>query len=693
MRFPRSLSCLAAVLFAVAAIIIVRFTFDRATLSGRHTDSAVFELGPNSHIKRVSYSQRAEATLNGGVAWINSAPISISELRGKIVLLDFWTFCCINCHHILPVLAKLEEKYQDELVVIGVHSAKFDAERDTENIRRKVAEYRIKHPVINDARMALWNHYQIEYWPTLVLIDARGYVYSKYASEGHDAEVDRDIGLLIDEAKARGELNTTPLKFSPEMERPVNGPLLYPGKVLADSAGKRLFITDTGHNRIIQATLYGAEPKAIGSGQQGLDDGAYEKATFNRPQGLCLVGDTLYVADTENHVIRAVDLGERKVSTVAGLGFQFRGGAPKVGIGGPALRNPLSSPWDVIQVGDEKALYIAMAGLHQIWRLDLAEKTLRVFAGTGNENIVDGPAASANFAQPSGLATDGQNLFVADSEVSGVRVITNVQGREPLVQTVVGQGLFQFGDVDGRGATVRLQHCLGLSYGGDHLYIADTYNNKIKICEPRDRTVHAFVGAPKAGDADDPPHFYEPGGVSVTADLLFVADTNNHKIRAVDLKTHAVKTLALERLTPPHLSPPPPSFPNKRVIEVATAEIPPGQSITLDVTLPLPKGYKLNEEVPLVYLVETPEKSGILGPEVLPEGQKIKPPATKFTIKAPLARPAAAGDKFDVRVSLQTFVCSETSSLCAIKSYVWNVPVEFTDSATPEHVKLSADTK
>ena len=290
------------------------------------------------------------------------------------------------------------------------------------------------------------------------------------------------------------------------------------------------------------------------------------------------------------------------------------------------------------------------------------------------------PRPSANFAQPSGLATDGENLFVADSEVSGVRVITGIHGRQRR-RCVRSSARASSSSATRTAAapTVRLQHCLGLAYAGGHLYIADTYNNKIKICEPRNRSVTSLVGSHKPGDSDDPPHFYEPGGVSATEDRLYVADTNNHKVRVVDLKTHAVKTLALEGLSPPRLAPRPPSFPEQEGHRRRGREAAPGQSIALDVSIPLAQGLKLNEEVPLTYLVETPEKSGILGPEVLPEGQKIKPPATKFTITVPLAKPAAAGDKLDLRVSLQTFVCSETSSLCAIKSYVWNVPVAFAD--------------
>jgi DNA-binding beta-propeller fold protein YncE len=407
---------------------------------------------------------------------------------------------------------------------------------------------------------------------------------------------------------------------------------------------------------------------------------------------MCLDGETLYVADTENHAIRAVDLKQHTVSTVAGIGTQARG-IPHPGAYGPAKTTALCSPWDVIQLGGDKSLYIAMAGTHQIWKLAAGLETVSVFAGSGVENIRDGPLASANFAQPSGLASDGQHLFVADSEVSGVRVITGIGTNASGVRTIVGQGLFEFGDKDGHGASVRLQHCLGLSFGNNHLYIADSYNNKIKICEPKNRTVHTFVGLHKAGDSDDPPHFYEPGGLSATEDKLYVADTNNHKIRVVELKTRTVKTLALAGLTAPQLAPKPPSFPNKRVIQVASATAEPGKSIEFAVSIPLARGYKLNEEVPLVYLVETPERSGMLGPEVSPSGQKIKPPATKFTINVPLAKSAEPGEKIDVRLSLQTFVCSESSNLCMIKSYVWNIPVTFLSEAAKGPIPLTSELK
>jgi len=650
------------------------------------------DLRLNPHMELTSFRQNIAPSLRGGVDWINSGPITFAELRGKIVLLDFWTYCCINCHHVLPDLAKLEEKYKNELVVIGVHSAKFDAERDTENIRHKVAEYRIKHPVVNDANMVIWRHFGIQSWPTLVLIDANGMILGAVSGEGKYDVLDQEIGQLVELHKARGELNETPLKFTPEMARPSNGPLLFPGKVVADAAGKRLFIADTGHNRIIQTSLEGTHSVVIGSGEEGFDDGEFKKATFNRPQGMCLDGDTLYVADTENHAIRALDLKDGQVSTVAGIGTQARRifGPPSTG---PAKTTALCSPWDLVQVPGDKSLYIAMAGPHQIWKLDLAAGTVSVFAGSGYEDIQDGTAASAKFAQPSGLATDGENLFVADSEVSGVRAITGIHGRGPLVNTIVGEGLFKFGDHDGRGFAVRLQHCLGLTYAGGHLYIADTYNNKIKVCEPKTRSVRTFAGSHTPGDSDDPPHFYQPGGLSATEEKLYVADTNNHKIRVIDLKTDKVTTLALEGLSSPRLAPRPPVFPNAKQIAVPEVEAAAGKSITLAVAIPLPKELKLNEDSAMTYLVETPDQKGILGPEVLPEGQRIKPPATKFSIKVPLAKAARAGDKLELRLSVETLVCSHTSNVCMIRSFVWNIPITFTETGSTEPVSLSAPTK
>ena len=645
----------------------------------------------------------AEASLEGGVGWINSAgPIRMKDLRGKIVVLDFWTYCCINCHHVLPALAKLEEKYKNEVVVIGVHTPKFFAEQKTENLRQKVREYGIKHPVVNDANQVLWQTFGVNSWPTLIVLGPRGELIGRESGEVPFEALDKFIGTKVASYRARKELDETPVKFFPENEKPDETPLLFPGKVVADAAGKRLFIADTAHNRIVISGLNGQDPKPIGNGTPGLVDGDFAKAQFNRPQGMCLVEGTLYVADTENHALRAIDLKARKVATVAGTGHQthnFRAHGPGTG-------TSLSSPWDVVHVPGSKMLLIAMAGQHQIWRYELDSKIVEVWAGTGREDVGDGPIDRAAFAQPSGLATDGEHHFVADSEGSAIREITP-SPKGPKVTTVVGthdleqgQSLFAFDDVDGQGDEARLQHCLGVAFANGELYIADTYNNKIKQYDPKTRAVKTLAGTREPGDADSVdkdgkpsvPRFYQPAGLSVADSTLYVADTNNHEIRSIDLKAQTVKTLDLGALKPP--SPPAraPTFPNATVVNVPPVTVSPGPSLTLDVTIPLATGYKLNTDVPMPYLVETPEKSGLLAESVSPTGQKLEAPKPRFTIQIDLARPARPGDLIPLKLSLSAFVCNEGSSFCTVKSFVWNVPIRVADGGK-DKVTLAAATR
>ncbi len=693
MHANRSLARLLTVGIAVLFMAIVASVvhYRSVTLAKLAEARAFAKLG---ELERVSLNQGSSLSLKGGVDWINSGPISLAELKGKIVLLDFWTFCCINCHHILPHLAELEAKYKNELVVIGVHTAKFPAERDTENIRRKVAEYRIKHPVVNDANQTIWHRFGVNSWPTLILIDANGKYVDRSSGEGNFEAVDRVIGQLVEIHKTRGELNLTPLAFTPEMERPTTGPLLYPGKVVADAEGKRLFIADTGHNRIVQTDLEGENPVTIGSGEEGFDDGDYKKASFNRPQGMFLKDDTLYVADTENHAIRAVDLKEATVTTIAGTGKQAPQRLPA------RVIRPCQDDGPLQPLGPDPD--------HRRQDTCISRWPARIRSGSSTWTPASWaslpapvmktswmvPRQRSKFAQPSGLATDGENLFVADSEVSGVRVITGIKDeRGPLVRTVVGAGLFEFDDIDGRGATVRLQHCLGLTYSGDHLYIADTYNNKIKICEPRNRTVHTFVGTHKAGDGDDPPISMSPAALSAAGNKLYVADTNNQKIKVVDLKTRAVKTLAMTDLTAPRLARRRPSFPGATTIDAPAVTVAPGKALTFAISLALPKGYKLNEEAPIVYLVETPEKEGIVSSELSSGGERISHPKTEFKINVPLAKAAEAGQKLDVKLSLSSLICSEPSSLCRPHSLIWNIPIAFSDSGSTEPIPLTGASK
>ncbi len=498
--------------------------------------------------------------LNGS-AWLNTDhPLTLAELKGKLVLLDFWTYCCINCMHILPDLKYLEEKYADQpFVVIGVHSAKFENEKDADNIRNAILRYGITHPVVVDVNHRLWNAYAVRGWPTVVLVDPAGYVLGAVSGEGQREKLDIVIGAALDAYKEAGLLDETPLPAHLESDTLVDTPLSYPGKVLADPGSERLFISDSGHHRIVIATPDGKLLETIGTGTAGTDDGSFEEATFRNPQGLALDSEHhwLYVADTDNHLLRRLDLQARTVSTVAGTGEK--------GIGpdltAPAREQPLNSPWDLCFVGG--LLYIAMAGCHMLWLYDPARDELRHVAGTGREARIDGLALGSAFAQPSGLTTDGHALYVADSEISSIRKVT--LGENVQVTTVAGGDLFQFGDVDGLGDLARFQHPLGVAWHGGAVYVADTYNHKIRKLDPETRRASKFLGDGKPGNEDgEQPRFYEPGGLSFADERLFIADTNNHAIRIVDLASKTVSTLTIGELCPPGFCLPGPAFEGNR---------------------------------------------------------------------------------------------------------------------------------
>lgn len=486
-------------------------------------------------------------SLQGGSDWLNTAsPLTLEDLRGRVVLLDFWTLCCINCIHTLPDLAKLEAKYPGVLVVIGVHTPKFENEKLTESIRKAVLRYEIKHPVVNDSEMRLWRRFGAKSWPTLVLIDPDGNYYGQISGEGAGEVLDEHIGKLVKEYRAKKTLKEEPINFALAKEEKQTQ-LYFPGKVLADQASNRLFIADSTHHRVVITTLDGKKIAIAGSGVEGNKDGSFDEARFSDPQGMTLDGDILYLADRKNHLIRALDLKKQTVKTVAGVGEQDR--ESRFG-GGPALKVGLNSPWDLLRHNGK--IFIAMAGHHQIWTFEPDKGRVDPFAGNGREDIADGPLTQAEFAQPSGLATDGKYLYVADSEVSAIRAVP-IDGKGH-VKTIVGEGLFDFGDVEGKGKKVRLQHALGVGVRDGKIYVADTYNSKIKVIEPDlndpDNSVcKTYLGDP-AGWLKAK-MFNEPAGLSIAGDKMYVADTNNHRIRVVDMNTKEVTTLNLEGVEPP----------------------------------------------------------------------------------------------------------------------------------------------
>lgn len=605
--------------------------------------------------------------LTGDRGWLNTdKPLSLAALKGKVVLLDFWTYGCINCMHIIPDLKRLEKKYPNELVVIGVHSAKFDNEKDTENIRRIILRYEIEHPIVNDADFKIWNAYAVNAWPTRYLIDPAGYVIGRLSGEGGFEELDKAISDSIAEFRKRGELNEASLKLVLEKAKVGDLPLAFPGKIIASEQTGRLFIADSDHNRIVVAKLDGALVETIGTGVPGADDGSFDRATFFRPQGMALNGDTLYVADTENHLIREIDLKAKTVKTIAGTGQQARS-YDQVGM---ARTVALNSPWDLQLIG--RTLYIAMAGPHQIWKLDLTLREVSQFAGSGREARLDGPVAEAAFAQPSALATDGNTLYVSDAEANIIRAIDLNQ--TPKVRTLVGGDLFDFGDRDGAGDNVRLQHPLGLARWHDKLLIADTYNHKIKVLDPEKRLVNSFAGSGKPGQVDGKKaSFYEPGGLAVANGRLYVADTNNHAIRVVNLKTKTTKTLPIKGLLPPAVNQSASTnevAPNAEEIKLPLQRVRSGAS-TVVINVELPAGYHLNPSAPQRYSISIE-----LGGETA--RKPITASQTATGLKLPLRIPIAQIDGATLAWVSFTFVyCREDDTgVCRIKTLQWRVPIE-----------------
>jgi len=555
-------------------------------------------------IEKNPFPNRPKApSLDGGSEWLNtSGEITLKDLRGKVVLIDFWTYCCINCMHVLPDLAYLEKKYPNELVVIGCHSAKFDNEKETDNIRRAIQRYEIKHPVINDSNMTVWRKFGVRAWPSMVLIDPEGNYCGHLSGEGNREVLDKVLERVIAYHRAKGTLDETPVHFEQESAKLKQTPLKFPGKLLADAPNQRLFISDSNHNRIVVTSLNGELIDVIGSGQIGKKDGDYKTASFDHPQGMALVGDKLYVADTENHMIRIVDLDKKQVTTLAGTGEQARYRSS----GGKLRESALNSPWALAEING--ILYICMAGPHQIWQHKLGSDEIGVYAGSGREDITNGSLEASAFAQTSDITVDGDVFYVVDSEGSAVRKVdtkkknvTTIAGTSDLER---GRSLFEFGDQDGIGDQARLQHPLGVLFDKGRLIVADTYNHKLKTIDLKTNEVKTLLGTGKDGNALNPAQFSEPSGLALVGNRLFVADTNNHRICVVNLDDNKVSEFKVSGLAPP-------SLPKKsddsfaaigdKAVTVVPQTVAADHAFSFRVTPKLPAEYKLSPLAPVKY--------------------------------------------------------------------------------------------
>lgn len=593
--------------------------------------------------------------------WLNtSRPLVASDLKGRIVLLDFWTYCCINCLQVMPDLAYLEEKFGDELTVIGVHSAKFNNEKDDENIRQAILRHHLTHPVVNDFDFKTWNAFGIRAWPTFVLLNPMGIIEEVYSGEGKRAAIERDIQAL--RVKYAGKITTAKLPIALEKDKTPATYLSFPTKLAAGRYGETeqaLYIADSGHERIVVTSLKGDVLTTIGSGEAGLVDGDFATARFHRPQGLLLDYPNLYVADTANHALRLVNLEKGQVTTLAGTGRQgHEYGVRKQ----PALEASMASPWDLAFYPDKQHITVAQAGLHQLWSYDLQAKTVSAIAGNGHESIEDGANPINSLSQPSGLSALADTLYFVDAETSSLR---RLQGGE--VKTLIGTGLFDFGYKEGTHDVALMQHPLGLVATESGIWVADAYNHSIRRFDVTSGVLSNDIGHGERGHKDGAfasATFNEPNAIIEVGEKFYIADTNNNAIRIADRNTKTVSTLII---TPP-----------KVVSTVTFSEglpnletMPPVQlkaGTEATVAIGLQKGWHINEDAPSFLAVfdakDTSKSAASLD--------------TKALRLPKILLPALTAGKYRLQTTL--YYCKDAKgSQCLLKSF--DVPVNVQQEA------------
>jgi DNA-binding beta-propeller fold protein YncE len=451
-----------------------------------------------------------------GLVWFNTdTPVSLTEQLGRVVLLNFCAFSSVACRQQIADLDYLGNRYRKDLVILGIHSPRYPGEAGVVHLRQSIDKYHVAYPMAHDPELKLWHAYGMKNRPTQVLIDRDGYIVGSLSGGGKRDRLEQVIRYQC------GKRSRIPPRVArPSLARQaaaVSGTLCFPGRLVV--SGSKLFIADSGHNRILVVSRSGVVLRQYGSESEGLFDGKGDSAAFNNPQGMVLVDDFLYVADAGNHAIRRINIRTDDVDTIAGNG--------KVGVASPRVpvapgACSLNTPMDLAM--KDSALYIAMAGAHQIWRLSLVTNRIEVFSGNGVPGLIDGPPGRAAFAQPGGLAIMGQQLFVVDADAGAIRAVDLVTG---AVTTLVGNSLFGFGNRDGAGKAALLQYPQDIKADPQRrmLWVADTYNNKIRRVGLDTR----YVSSPVVDRG-----LNEPGGLAFQADTLYIANTNAHEILCIN---------------------------------------------------------------------------------------------------------------------------------------------------------------
>ncbi|HEU4947931.1 MAG TPA: NHL domain-containing thioredoxin family protein, partial [Kribbella sp.] len=499
-------------------------------------------------------------------------------------------------------------------------------------VRAAVERYEVAHPVLDDPELVTWQNYTARAWPTLVLVDPNGYIVAQYSGEGHAHALDAQLAELVAQHEAAGTLTRGRSPYiAPE---PESTDLRFPAKVITLPAGGYL-VADAGHHSLVELAADATTVRRrIGTQQRGLGDGPADEATFSEPNGLTLlpadvaarVGYDVVVADTVNHALRGVTLETGEVRTLVGTGTQWMDGDST---------DVLSSPWDVAWWQDR--VWIAMAGVHQLWTFDPLTGVTETAAGTTNEGLRDGALDQAWFAQTSGLAADGDRLWLADSEISALRWV------DAEVHTAIGTGLFDFGLRDGKAEEALLQHPLGVTVLPDgSVAIADTYNGAVRRYDPASGMVETMATG-----------LAEPSGAVVAGNELLVVESAAHRLTRIPLGASAQADEFSSRTQRPPM-------------EIAAGEV------TLEVVFTPPPGQKLDERYgPSTRLLVSSTPDGLLREGV---GD-----STDLTRR--LVVDGRVGDGV-LHVAVQAASCDDSAEVefpaCHMHRQDWGVPVRVT---------------
>ncbi|WP_312913300.1 hypothetical protein [Stenotrophomonas sp.] len=442
--------------------------------------------------------------------WLNAAPATLQELRGRPVVLAFVNGASVWSMQRVAEVARWQARNPGRLQLLVVQVPRFEFEREPQQSLKLLRRHGVSAPIVLDAHWDTWRQFEVQSWPTLVLLDAYGQERERLVGAG--AELDRALSGLCE---------GVPRPLEDDDAREINAeprlPLLFPAGLVATA--ERLYVADTGHHRILECNHAGRILRQFGLGSADLINGGLGEAAFNRPQGLALVRDVLYVADTGNHALRRINLTSGQVDTLCGNG---RVGAPSAGV--------LAQPWDSalnhpvgVAVADNQ-IYVAMAGDNHIWSYDLGAKELRWRAGAGPVEVRDGSGHLAAFAQPCSVVAVQHTLYVADALGSAIR---SVQLRNDLVQTLVGQGPWESGNVDGPRLRARLQYPQALAMGPDSplLWIADAGNGSLRTLR---------LGGGDLSTVNLPRRLHGPAALAVAAGAIWIAEADAHAVLRFD---------------------------------------------------------------------------------------------------------------------------------------------------------------